>query len=117
MISDNIKSFVEDDFGRLFIATQFGLSIYDPIVASYYNINEELTDRGKIHQNAVHDLVKDGDGNIWLGPPGGRGARFMMYNVSEDTIYHFIPESRASFPTLHSPIVNSVVYDKKRNSI
>lgn len=115
LINDNVKSIIEDQRGRKFIATQFGLSIYNPTDNSFVNISDQLSSRGSLDYRIVHDLCQDKYGNIWIGTIGERG-HFQMYDLLKDTILHFYPEKR-NFPTLYSVGVNSMVYDETRDIV
>ena len=109
LISDNVKSFAQDHKGRVFIATQFGLSIYDPTKRSFFNISNRTGERGRISFNIVHDVCRDEFGDIWIGTTGGR-SHFQKYDVYKDTVIHYQPENR-SFPTHNSVVVNAMFYD------
>ncbi len=115
LINDNVKSIIEDQKGRKFIATQFGLSIYNPTNNLFINISDQHSSRGRLDNMIVHDLCLDKYGNIWIGTIGERG-HFQMYDLLKDTILHFYPEKR-DFPTLNNAGVNSMVYDEKHNIV
>lgn len=122
LINDNIKSVVEDRFGRKFIATQFGLSIYDPSTRTFFNIDDAETSRGKLNFKIVVDLCMDGDGDVWIGTNKWIGTSRMTgpgyvlkYDVSSDTIIHFPTENAAS--SIVDGGVNCMIYDDVRNMI
>ncbi len=48
LVHDNIKSILEDQTGRFFIATQFGVSIYDPLSRNFTNIDDKPSSMGQL---------------------------------------------------------------------
>ncbi len=117
LIHDNIRSILEDQKGRFFIATQFGISIYDPLMDSFTNISENASSRGKLSYHMVHDLCMDTSGNIWIGTAGMIGqCHLQMYDVIYDTIRHYIPDPD-NFPWIKNMLVNTMVFDRKQNII
>ena len=120
--SDNIKSIIEDKKGRKFIATQFGLSIYDPETNTYFNIDDRLGPRGKLNFYGVLDFCRDSDGNIWIGTHKWIGVSkipgpgyLLKYDVEKDTILHFIPDNMNL--GIVDGGVNTMIYDKDRDII
>lgn len=122
LINDNIKSIVEDKKGRKFIATQFGLSIYDPSTNSFFNVDDTPGPRGRLNFKIVVGLCQDNLGNIWIGTTRWIGTSkvpgngyLLMYDVEKDTIHHFYPDN------LEQGIVrggvNSMIYDSSRDII
>ena len=115
LISNNIKSIIENREGRMFIATQFGLSIYNPIKGSFINISQQPSKYGSLNHHIVHDLCEDKLGNIWVGTLGSQ-TPFQMYETKSDSIHHFYPED-TNFPVLNNVVVNSMLYDEKRDIV
>ncbi|MCK5468993.1 MAG: hypothetical protein KAI99_10790, partial [Cyclobacteriaceae bacterium] len=115
LVDDNIKSIIEDQRGRKFIATQNGLSIYSPAKNSFINISKKPGTRGILTDLRVHDLCLDKLGNIWVGTRGGPN-RIQMYDVKCDSIINFFPVD-TEFPVTDHVIINSMIYDEKRDIV
>jgi signal transduction histidine kinase/ligand-binding sensor domain-containing protein/DNA-binding response OmpR family regulator len=117
LINDNIKSIIQDQAGRYFIATQFGVSIYDQRTGSFANIDDKPSRRGQLGYHIVHGLCMDRSGNIWLGTAGLTGqCYFHMYDVKRDTILHFIP-GPDDYPWLKDMTVHTMISDLGQNMI
>jgi signal transduction histidine kinase/ligand-binding sensor domain-containing protein/DNA-binding response OmpR family regulator len=117
LINDNIKNIMQDQAGRYFIATQFGVSIYNPLTGIYTNIDDKPSVRGRLGYHIVHGLCMDRSGNIWLGTAGMTGqCYFHMYDVKHDTIHHFIP-GPDDFPWQKDMTVHTMISDLEQNII
>ena len=120
--SDNVKSIIEDNKGRKFIATQFGLSIYDPATNSFFNIDNNPGPRGKLNFYGVLDFCKDKSGNVWIGTHKWIGISkipgpgyLLMYDVKRDSIIHYRTDNKEL--GIFDGAVNSMVYDPVRDLI
>jgi signal transduction histidine kinase/ligand-binding sensor domain-containing protein len=66
------KCFFEDEKGRIWFGSQSnGLSIYDPDTYVLINFRHEPGNNKSIPGNIVGSILKDRDGNIWVGSSGG----------------------------------------------
>ncbi|MDN5212973.1 two-component regulator propeller domain-containing protein [Fulvivirgaceae bacterium BMA12] len=120
--SDNVKSTIEDNKGRKFIATQFGLSIYDPTSRSFFNVDDTPGPRGRLNFYGVLDLCKDNAGNIWIGTHRWIGISkipgpgyLLMYDTNSDSIIHYYPENKKL--AIIEGGVNTLVYDPDKDII
>ncbi|MCK5371678.1 MAG: hypothetical protein KAQ62_24110, partial [Cyclobacteriaceae bacterium] len=113
LVHENIKEILGDKKGRKFIATVNGLSIYNPLDDSFFNITKNPAERGYINSNTVHDLCGDKYGNVWLGTTGTFG-RFQMYDIGRDTIFHFLMDDQESEKLINIDI-NVQFYDETNN--
>ena len=120
--SDNVKSTIQDNAGRIFIATQFGLSIYDPQDNSFFNIDDNLSTRGRLNFSGLMDFCKDNLGNIWIATHKWIGISklpgpgyLLMYDIEKDSIIHYLPKNN-ELPIVEGG-VNSLVYDPARDFI
>jgi signal transduction histidine kinase/ligand-binding sensor domain-containing protein/DNA-binding response OmpR family regulator len=117
LIHDNIKSILEDRAGRFFIATQFGISIFDPLTGDFTNIDDKPSSRGRLGYHIVHGLCLDRSGNIWMGTAGMTGqCYFHMYDVTHDTILHFIP-GPDDHPWLKNMEIHTMIADTGQNIV
>ncbi|MCG8309041.1 MAG: response regulator [Cytophagales bacterium] len=120
--SDNVKSTIEDNRGRKFIATQFGLSIYDPASQTFFNIDDTPGPRGSLNFYGVLDLCKDNSDNIWIGTHKWIGISkipgpgyLLMYDTGKDSIIHYYPESETL--AIIDGGINTLAYDPDRDII
>ena len=117
LINDNIKNILQDRAGRYFIATQFGVSIFDPLTGTFTHMDDKPSWRGQLGYHIVHGLCMDKAGNIWIGTAGMTGqCYFHMYDVNRDTILHFLP-GRDDFPWLKDMEVHTMISDLNHNII
>src|SRR3989337_1280352 len=84
----DVKSFVQDKFGFLWIGTRDGLNRYDGLEFRRYS--REENDSSSLHFNQILDLEVDESGNIWIGSTGG----ISIYNYSQDNFQNFFPADR-----------------------
>ncbi len=113
LVHYNIKDIIEDKYGKIYIATINGLSIYQPDTKRFFNLKNQPTSRGYLNSNTVYDLTEDRDGNIWIGTSASN-VGLMKYDINKDSIIHFFPKNR-KFPGLGDLTVNAQFHDKKRN--
>ncbi len=113
---NNIKAIMEGEPGEFFIATNYGLSIYNEKLESFFNFYEGVTSRGFINNRTVHDLQKDHQGNVWLGVNGGQNSHFQVYDIKLDSIIHYyIPEHLED--KINAVLVNSLCFDDEKFNI
>ncbi|MFK8102275.1 MAG: two-component regulator propeller domain-containing protein [Saprospiraceae bacterium] len=81
---NTISSFTQDDYGFIWIGTQYGLNRYDGINFKVYEDihHDSLSFQG----NTIECLLTDHNGKIWIGTYGG-GVN--TYDVDKDTFTHF----------------------------
>ncbi len=67
LVSNLIYCITEDQEGNLWIGTDAGVNIYDPVTESFshYNVKDGLAD------NNICGILEDGKGNFWLSTYGG----------------------------------------------
>lgn len=65
--SDVVRSITEDDFGRIYLATDRGLAQFDPGADRVRN----FTTADGLAGDLVHHCLKDRSGNIWVAAYGG----------------------------------------------
>lgn len=65
--SDAIYALLEDSKQQLWIATEDGLNILDPMTGRFSKLFHKPGDGNSIGDNAIQALAEDSEGNIWLG--------------------------------------------------
>lgn len=100
-LSDNyIRSIIEDN-GKLWVSTfNGGVDIFDPATGTSRQLRAKPGELGKLAYNRVRALLKDQNGNIWVGTDRGldlwnrRSRSFTLYkhdptdphSISDDTV-------------------------------
>jgi signal transduction histidine kinase/ligand-binding sensor domain-containing protein len=84
----DVKSFVQDKFGFLWIGTRDGLNRYDGFEFRRYN--RQTDDSTSLYFNQILNLQVDPAGNIWIGSMGG----ISIYNYNKDDFQNFFPAEK-----------------------
>lgn len=101
------KCFYEDTKGRIWFGSQSsGLSIYDPDTYLLTNFRHEPGNPHSIPGNIVGSIMKDKDGNIWIGSSGG----ISIFDEKKES-FQTIPID--NLPKLN-PLVNNFVNKLKQ---
>lgn len=85
--SDNVTGFVMDKSGKMWIATSFGLNLYDGYrFLQFYHDDEN---NASIPDSQINCIFCDKQGNIWIGTERGLAQyigynRFKSYNQEND---------------------------------
>jgi signal transduction histidine kinase/ligand-binding sensor domain-containing protein len=79
----DVKSFVQDKFGFLWIGTRDGLNKYDG--SEFHRYTQRKNDSTSLQFNQILDLEIDSSGNIWVGSAGG----ISIYNYRKDNFQNF----------------------------
>lgn len=88
--SDAIYALLEDRKERLWIATDYGLNILDPVTGSITKLFHKPGDPATVGDNAVQALAEDSEGNIWLG---GYNNGISIFNPKTNSISHLNTEN------------------------
>jgi len=79
----------EDDRGKLWIGTEWGLNVYDPESGENEIYIKDLSNTQSINDNAVYSIYKDSNNNIITGTYFG-GINLLLKSYQRFTLY--IPE-------------------------
>lgn len=66
-----IRSFLRDDSGNMWIATESGLSKYNDETDNFTTFKNKIYDRNSIVDNNIFSLIQDKTGLIWIGTYAG----------------------------------------------
>ncbi|WP_207421143.1 ligand-binding sensor domain-containing protein [Desertivirga brevis] len=62
-----LRSFLKVSEEEIWIASEFGIFIYNPSTGEFRNFQKRQDDRYSLSDNAVHTLYKDKEGGVWVG--------------------------------------------------
>jgi len=85
----DVKCFVQDKFGFLWIGTRDGLNKYDGI--DFHKYTRKKNDSTSLYFNKILDLEIDPSGNIWISSTGG----ISIYDYQKDNFQNFFPTDKA----------------------
>ena len=103
LASSSVMDICQDDYGFIWIATDYGLSRFDGYrFTNYYHVQRDST---TLPDNYVNCFLPDGKGNLWVGHAKG----LCRYDYASES---FI---RLPFPNGVEPRVNTMVQDKDGN--
>ncbi len=85
--NNNIGALYEDKDHRLWVGTDRGIYIYDPVRETFEYLGLTSKD-GHAPSDWVQDIICDGDGNVWMLVPNcgvfcKRGDELFHYNVTD----------------------------------
>ena len=86
-----VTAIAEDEYGFLWIGTEFGLNRYDGVQFKQFHASSK--DSTKLRENYIKCLHPDKKGNIWIGTFGGGLHRF---DIKKERFYHY---SSNEFPS------------------
>ncbi|MEP6675069.1 MAG: two-component regulator propeller domain-containing protein [Ferruginibacter sp.] len=81
-----ISHFFEDSKGRFWIATSFGIKLFDREKKTYHSYHFEEKDGKSRLENAVQGIFEDKDGNIWSGT---WNAGLLKFNETKNVFEHY----------------------------
>lgn len=110
VVSDQIRSFVEDDQGNIWFGTFDGLQMYKPNMDTY-SVYLPNFHPGSLSHESVFSLFKDRQGTIWVGTYYG-GVNY--FNLKKDLFKYYV-HADSNNNCLNYPIVGQIIEDKKRD--
>ncbi|MCU7552841.1 ATP-binding protein [Chitinophagaceae bacterium LB-8] len=110
IINNNIRKIISDKTGKLWVGTQEGLSIIDPVSKNINSYQYDAGNKKSLSQNSIHSLFEDAHGSIWAG------TYFGGVNIIYSYTTHFtIMQSRENHSSISNNVVSSVVEDDQHN--
>ncbi len=110
LINNNIRSILPVKSGELWIGTQEGLSILDPVKKTVRSFQNDASDKKSLSQNSIYSLFEDAGGSIWVGTYFGGANSFYSYN-SNFTIW----QNQENKTSINNNVVSSIVEDAQHN--
>ena len=106
--SASTKKLYLDSSNIIWVATQSGLFLLDPLTSEMRHLRFNLQYRYSIPNNSIWSIYPDPDGGIWIGTYGGKLA-YMTF--SDNNVNYF----KATPGGLNHPIVSCFEEDKDGN--
>lgn len=83
LASDIVFMIVADDKGKIWVASEAGLSI----VSNSFSVERTLRQTDGLANDAIWSVIFDGKSHVWVGTSGG----LSQIDVNDYTIYNFLP--------------------------
>ncbi|MBN1952546.1 MAG: response regulator [Bacteroidales bacterium] len=99
---DFVNHVITDRFGRLWVGTNDGLTLFDPAKDTSYIFRTDAADPSSLTSNEILSLFEDKDGDIWVGTRFGLNR----WNGEQASFARY-------FNTINDPgsISHAIVYD------
>ncbi len=105
---ETINALAESPDGRLLVASDLGLSVYDPVTRALELLNHRPGDPLSLPSNVVRDILVDAQGAIWLGMQEG----VVRLEGSERTVTVYVLD-RANPKSLEDNAVRTLAADHR----
>ncbi|SDE01101.1 Signal transduction histidine kinase [Pedobacter soli] len=102
------KKLFLDQNGMIWVATQAGLFLYDPVKESSSLLKMNLNDAFSLPNNSIWTIYRDPDQGVWIGTYGGKIAYCSLYDAY---VRYFNPSPGG----LNHPVVSSFQEDELGN--
>jgi signal transduction histidine kinase/ligand-binding sensor domain-containing protein/DNA-binding response OmpR family regulator len=109
--NNQIRSFVEDNSGKMWIATFYGLNVFDPKTGEWSRYVNDDNISHTLSHSSVFSLYKDKQGTIWAGTYFGG----VNYFNPESNIFTFYEANSTNPEHLSFPYVGEMTEDKHGN--
>lgn len=106
--SASTKKLYLDSSNIIWVATQSGLFLLDPITSELRQLRFNLHDKYSIPNNSIWSIYSDPDGGVWIGTYGGKLAHMTFF---DNNINYF----KATPGGLNHPIVSCFEEDSDGN--
>ena len=111
LTNNYIHALCEDNSGRLWIGTEYGLNIYDPNSQNLVNQLNNPNDPQSLSNNLVKCIYRDRNGNMWVGTYQG-GVN--MYYPNQERFQNYFPALNNT-NSQRMRYVKSILEDNKNN--
>jgi signal transduction histidine kinase/streptogramin lyase len=92
--SNRVTSFYEDRAGNMWVGTNGGLSVFDPLTKTFKSYRNNPVDKRPLDYNVLNVIREDSKGRLWLGTNGGLN----LFDVGTETFinYQYDPNDSTS---------------------
>lgn len=110
LIHNNIRKILPDARGKLWIGTQQGLSLLDPVTKQTVSYQYDFQNVQSLSQNSIHSIYADKSGTVWIGTYFGGVNMTHPFSTDFTVLRNGIPGS-----SLSNNVVSGVTEDKNGN--
>ena len=110
IINNNIRQICIGPKGKVWVGTQEGLSIIDPLNFEIRSFQHEPGNKQSLSQNSVYSIYQDAARSMWVGTYFG-GANI---SYSANTFFSLIQNSEIK-AEISNNVVSGIVEDNKKN--
>ncbi len=110
IINNNIRQIAIGPNGHIWIGTQEGLSIIDPVNYDIRSFQHEPGNKKSLNQHSIYSIFQDAAKSMWVGTYFG-GANI---NYSTNTFFTLIQNNEKK-AEISSNVVSSIVEDAQKN--
>ncbi|MEJ8843940.1 two-component regulator propeller domain-containing protein [Lacibacter sp. H375] len=110
LINNNIRIITTTRNGMLWVGTQEGLSIIDPVTKNIHSYQNDPGNKKSLSQNSIHSLYEDANGSVWIGTYFGGANSTYPYSTKFSVL-----QNNASRTSLGNNVVSSIVEDGQHN--
>lgn len=121
IISNTIQDIFTDKDGRIWVGTEHGLSLYNPILDSFKSIGDDFRSSNQLSDKRVQSnaIFQDSNGSIWIGTWNGLN-KLLENNSNRPQVIDEIEVPPHSFrfkSYYYSPKNNNTLSDNRITSI
>ena len=109
LVNNNIRCLTWNN-GLLWIGTQEGISILNPVSYSFQTIINKSKDKASLSQNSVYAIYKDANGSVWVGTYFGGVNISYAYNTPFSVI-----QNTGEPNSISNNVISSIVEDRNHN--
>jgi len=110
IINNSVRRIIRDKAGKLWVGTQEGLTIIDPVSKATISYQHDPGGKKSLSQNSIHGLFEDVNGSVWIGTYFGGINMVHSYNTSFST-----SQSNAAHSGISNNVISSIVEDGQHN--
>ncbi|OYZ48312.1 MAG: hypothetical protein B7Y15_12290, partial [Bacteroidetes bacterium 24-39-8] len=110
IINNNIRQIAIDHNGKLWVGTQEGLSIINPLNLNIVSVQHNPTNKNGLNQNSIYSIYQDAQKSMWVGTYFG-GANI---SFSSNTLFKII-QNNGNNSNLSNNVVSGMVEDAQSN--
>lgn len=110
IINNMVRKIVATRTGKIWVGTQEGLSIIDPVTKTASSYQHNPGNKKSLSQNSIHSLFEDNSGSVWIGTYFGGINMVHSYGTSFTTWQSGAPNTGIS-----NNVVSSILEDAQHN--
>ncbi|MFT4093360.1 MAG: two-component regulator propeller domain-containing protein [Niabella sp.] len=110
LINNNIRRIFLDKSKNLWIGTQEGISIINPLTGNFQNIAHNSANKNSLSQNSVHSIFQDNNGSMWVGTYFGGANLCYAYNTPFSTL-----QNDDKTNSISNNVISSIEEDRMGN--